>query len=209
MRLLVLTLLPILAWAQPAPSDPVEPTPPGSAPEPAPPEPETPEAAAPSAGPTEEPARPKPAAERPARAEPSGAPAAEARAPSEEEIAEVTTEAQRFFSRLLAADGRALVAQSAFPFHLEARRVDGPEDLLQEWLRHLRTKRTDLLTVRGLEVLTPAQMERKYGRPPPRLASFPWRFSRTYLAVADLSGRAAIAVFRAAGAQWKVIGYHD
>ncbi|MHB8876461.1 MAG: hypothetical protein ACYC8T_22430, partial [Myxococcaceae bacterium] len=122
----------------------------------------------------------------------------------------VREEAHSFFTHMLAGDARALVDHSAVPFQLEDRRVGTPEELMQEWLKALRSKRTDLLTLFGVEVLTPAEMEKKYGKPPARLAALPWKAPRTYVAVANISGRAAIAIFRDMGAgAWKAVGYED
>lgn len=117
--------------------------------------------------------------------------------------------ARAFFDHLLAAETRKLVEHSAFPFQLEDRRLATPEEALNEWQRQLGDKRTDLLTLYGIELLTPAEMEKKYGKPPARLASFPWRGHGTFLAVANLSGRAAVAVLRDRGEGYLVVGYHD
>ncbi|MBI3183816.1 MAG: hypothetical protein HYZ28_16890 [Myxococcales bacterium] len=118
--------------------------------------------------------------------------------------------ARAFLDHLLAGDARALVEHSDFPFQLEDRRVGTPEELFQEWLKHLRTKRTDLLALYGVEVLTPAEMEKKHGRPPARLQSMPWRGARTFLAVANLSGRPAVVLVKDTGQRgWRVVGYHD
>lgn len=133
---------------------------------------------------------------------------ADGRLLSEQEM--LTLGARSFFAQLLAGDARTLVSYSGFPFFLEDRRLNGPEELLQEWLKHLRSKRTDLVKLYSVEVLLPAEMEKKYGRPPARLLAFPWRSGRTYLAVANLSGRAAVAVLKQVGdGDWRVVGYHD
>ncbi|MFZ5468456.1 MAG: hypothetical protein ACOZIN_03370 [Myxococcota bacterium] len=118
--------------------------------------------------------------------------------------------ARLYFERLLQADAHALVELSHFPFHLEDRAVSSPDELLQEWLKHLRSRRTDLLTLYGVEVLTPQEMEKKYGKPPSRLSALPWRGANTFLAVANISSHAAIAVVKnVGGGQWKVIAFHD
>lgn len=114
-----------------------------------------------------------------------------------------------YFNALLLADARAVVKLSAFPFTLETRTFNTPDDLFAEWLRQLRAKRTDLLSLVDVQVFTPAEMEKKYGRPPARLASFPWRTGKTLIAVANLSGHAAVVVFRAYGAAWRAVAYHD
>jgi hypothetical protein len=126
------------------------------------------------------------------------------------EIDWVRDEARIFFTHMLAGDARSLVDHAGFPFQLEERRVGTPEELMQEWLKALRSKRTDLMTLYGVEVLTPADMEKKYGKPPARLSSFPWKGPKTYLAVANISGRAAVALVKdVGGGDWKIVGYHD
>jgi hypothetical protein len=117
--------------------------------------------------------------------------------------------ARDFFSDLVTNDTTGLLAHSGFPFMLEDRRFERPEDLRHEWLKSLRSKRTDLLKLYEVEVLTPTDMEKKYGPPPRRLASWNWRGSNTYLAVANLSGHAAIVMLKPVGAAWQVVAYHD
>ncbi len=118
--------------------------------------------------------------------------------------------ARMVFNSIIAGDARGLVLQSAYPFQLEDRRLEMPDELHKEWLKNLRTKRTDLLTIYDIEVLSPAEMEKKYGRPPARLAALPWKAPRTMIAVGNISGHAAIAVFRGSvSGRWQLVGYHD
>ncbi len=121
----------------------------------------------------------------------------------------VLEHARNFFSNLLAARVQAVVQESELPFYLEGRKINSAEELSREWTRNLANKRTDLLTLYGIEVLTPAEMEKKYGKPPARLSAFPWKNATTYIAVANLSGRAAIALLHRGRAGWRVVGYHD
>ena len=60
-----------------------------------------------------------------------------------------------------------------------------------------------------IEILSPAEMEKKYGKPPGRLANLPWHAPKTFLAVANLSGHAGVAVIAASPKGWRVVGYHD
>jgi hypothetical protein len=115
------------------------------------------------------------------------------------------------FNDLISGDARGLVLLSGYPFQLEDRRLEMPDELHKEWLKNLRSKRTDLLTLYDLEVLTPSEMEKKYGKPPARLGSLPLRAPRTYVVVANLSGHAAIAVFRPGtnALAWQMVSYHD
>ena len=85
-----------------------------------------------------------------------------------------------------------------------------PDELHKEWLKNLRSKRTDLLTLYDVEVLTAAEMEKKYGRPPARLNAMPWKAPKTLIAIGNLSGHAAVAIFRLhPTGRWQLVGYHD
>ncbi len=125
------------------------------------------------------------------------------------EAEQVKYSAREFFTQLIAGDARNITNICGLPFQLEERRLQTSDELFQEWLRNLRAKRTDLLTLYDIEVLTPADMEKKYGKPPRRLEALPWRGNKTYVAVANLSGHATIAVFKYTGLMWAVVGYAD
>ena len=124
-----------------------------------------------------------------------------------EEQAEVV--ARGFFTDLIAADTARLVARAGYPFYLEARRVDRAEELRTHWGKSLRTRRADLLKLYSVEVFLPADIEKKYGKPPARLSSWAWRQPNTYVAVGNLSGHATILLLHQVGAAWQVIGFHD
>src|SRR5260370_42447405 len=127
----------------------------------------------------------------------------------ERDVPQVMARAKRFFADLIAGNPAALVDQSSFPFYLQNRKITQSRELLQEWTRNLNRKRTDLLVLYGIEVLTPAEMEKRYGKPPKHLAAIPWRRPGTYLAVANLSGHAAVTVLRRVDGVWRVIAFHD
>jgi len=117
--------------------------------------------------------------------------------------------ARHFFSDLIAADSQGMLAHCGLPFAMEDRRIDRADELRAEWIKNLRAKRTDLLVLYDIELLTPAEMEKKFGPPPRRLSSWSWRAPNTYLAVANLSGHAAVLLLKPVGAAWQVIGFHD
>jgi hypothetical protein len=115
-----------------------------------------------------------------------------------------------FFDALVTGDAGRVVDFAGLPFMLEDRKIDRSDELRSTWARHLRSKRTDLITLYGIEVFTPAEMEKKYGPPPARLKSWTWRGGGpTYLAVANLSGRAAIVQLKPVGSTWQIVAYHD
>lgn len=143
------------------------------------------------------------------------APTAPAEPASEEKVLALTDAEQvRYYARaafnnIISGDARGLVLGAGYPFQLEDRKLEMPDELHKEWLKNLRSKRTDLLTLYDIEVLTPAEMEKKYGRPPARLNGMPWKNAHTLIAVGNLSGHAAIAVFRSSEGAWQMVGYHD
>lgn len=114
-----------------------------------------------------------------------------------------------FFNDLILADTNRLVARAGYPFFMETRRIDRPEDLRAAWARTVRSRRTDVLKLYSIEVLAPADMEKKYGKPPQRLSSWPLRTGTTFVVVGNLSGHAAILLLRQAGAAWQVVAFHD
>ena len=114
-----------------------------------------------------------------------------------------------FFTALLAGEPGPLVQQAELPFLLEDKRITSAEQLKSEWLNQLRSKRTDLLSLKGFEVLTPAEMEQRFGKPPARLSSWPISSGKTYLVVANVSGRAAVALYHQVGDEWRIAAYHD
>lgn len=117
--------------------------------------------------------------------------------------------ARGFFSDVINGDASDLVARSGLPFFMESRRVDRADELLSAWSRSLRSRRTDLLKLYSVEILTPAELEKKYGKAPARLSQWPMKSGTTFFAVGNLSGHATIVLLRQAGAAWQVIGFHD
>jgi hypothetical protein len=117
--------------------------------------------------------------------------------------------ARHFFNDLITNDTSGVIAHCGFPFMMEDHRLDRVEELRNEWLKSLRGKRLDLLKLYDLEVLAPADMEKKYGAPPRRLQAWGWRAPNTFVAVANLSGHAGVILLRQVGAAWQVVGYHD
>jgi hypothetical protein len=117
--------------------------------------------------------------------------------------------ARGFFLDLIAGESGRLVERSGYPFFMETRRFDRPEELSAQWGKSLRSRRTDLLKLYSVEVFPPAEMEKKFGKPPARLNAWNWRSPNTYVAVGNLSGHATVLLLRQAGAAWQVVGFHD
>jgi len=149
---------------------------------------------------------PSPTAQAPA----APVPAAPAPAPEPGSLQEgLRDEARYLLSYLLTGDVRSTVPMLAFPFQLEERSFDAPETLVVTWVKELRNKRTDLVTLYDIEVLPYAEMEKKYGKPPARLGAIIPRGTEVYAAVANLSGRAAVILYRQTGDGWRAFAYTD
>jgi len=225
---------PTPAAQAPAPT-PAAPTPAPAAPAPAPaaqapaPKPTAPAPAAQAPAPT--PAAPAPAAKAPAPtpaappsvAAPVPAPPrptvgpAPTTAPADSKLSaeeylrrEIKSEARLIFGNLIDGDVRGAVGGLLFPFQLEDKRFNTPEELVATWVKQLRQKRTDLVTLYDIEVLPVAEMEKKYGKAPARLGLGNLKDPDIYAAVGNLSGRAAVLLFRAPkGASPRAFAYTD
>lgn len=152
--------------------------------------------------------------ESPAEAQPSKRPSAQAKPPQikldpAEDKAELLDLARHFFAAVTLGETRSLADMSAVPFQLDDQTLSTEVAFIEAWQTALREKNTSLLTLYGIEVLTAAEMEKKYGKPPARLAKFPWKKPNTYVVVANLSGRAAVAVFQKSYDTFFAIAYHD
>jgi hypothetical protein len=144
----------------------------------------------------------------PATAPQAAGPAPAAPAQSDGVQEELRDEARYLLSYLLTGDVRSTLPMLSFPFQLEERRLDTPESLVVTWVKQLRQKRTDLITLYDVEVLPYAELEKKYGKPPARLGALPTR-GEVYAAVANLSGRAAVILYRRNSEGWKAFAYTD
>jgi len=134
--------------------------------------------------------------------------AASDRPPTEEDVA--MSVAADFIHLMIAGDARSLVDVSSVPFYFEGTRLNDRDAVFASWLRAVREKRVDLLTLYGMELYTPDAMEKKYGKPPARLSALPWRGPGTWIAVANVSGRARVLVLKkVAEMDVRVVGYTD
>jgi hypothetical protein len=112
---------------------------------------------------------------------------------------QVKRSARELFEHLLTGNVRGSVGEMIFPFQLEEKRYATHEELIAAWVKQLRLKRTDLVILYDIEVLTLPEMEKKYGKPPARLGLGNLKDPTIYAAVANLSGRAGVLLFLAPG----------
>ncbi len=212
------------APATPAPTAPA-PTPSAPAPTPAAPAP-TPAAPAPTpAAPT-----PKPTAPAPTPAAPTSPaspttpqpgkplvtpesfpdPRSVPELPRDEQIRrDILGEARFLFQSLITGDVRSVSNELFYPFQLEDKRYATAEELVAAWVKQLRAKRTDLVTLYDIEVLPLAEMEKKYGKAPARLGMDLRNEKDLWAAVGNLSGRPGVFLFRPYRDEFRAFAYTD
>jgi hypothetical protein len=155
-------------------------------------------AQAPDPAPSSAPPAPAPAPRPAAAPPPAPSPAAPEQAATEQDVRNrVKSEARAIFENLLLGDVRSFAEELLYPFQLEDKRYATAPELVAAWVKQLRQKRTDLVTLYGIEVLSLAEMEKKYGKAPARLGLGALREPELYAAVANLSGHPAVLLFRA------------
>ncbi|WP_408890183.1 hypothetical protein ACJ2CR_03780 [Myxococcus faecalis] len=122
---------------------------------------------------------------------------------------DIQTSARVLFQFLLTGDVRSTANELFYPFQLEDKRYATPEELVAAWVKQLRVKRTDLISLYDVEVLTLEAMEKKYGKAPARLGLDLRNAKDIWVAVGNLSGRAAVLVYRPYGEEHRAFAYTD
>ncbi|QSQ26849.1 hypothetical protein JY651_18875 [Pyxidicoccus parkwayensis] len=210
---------PAPAAEAPAPEAPV-PTP--AAPAPAAPAPQrrTQAAPPPAPKPSQSAPAPSPAAPAPTPAAPGTSPSPtlmpqpyvplEQPLPREEQIRKDIREDSRFlFQSLITGDVRSAAGELMYPFQLEEKRYGTAEELVLAWVKQLRLKRTDLITLYDIEVLPLAEMEKKYGKAPARLGLDLRNEKDVWAAVGNLSGHPGIFLYRPYRDEYRAFAYTD
>lgn len=229
LALLISLASPALAQAPAAPTTPPGPgteAPAAEAPAPAAAAPAPAPAAQEPAAPAPAPAAPAPAPKAPAARAPAAVPAAPTPAPSQgsqpaapkpaaelsdAELArrDIQNDARYLFQSLLTGDVRSAANELFYPFQLEDKRYATPEELVAAWVKQLRLKRTDLITLYDVEVLPLEELEKKYGKAPARLGLDLRGQKDIWAAVGNLSGRPGIFLFRPYGQEYRAFAYTD
>jgi hypothetical protein len=112
-----------------------------------------------------------------------------------------------FYEALLARNIDALMLVCRPPFHFEALLAHSTDELRRRWTSSLQGRSLHRGEFQGFEVLTPEEMVQKYGKAPEKLAG--WSTRGGMLSVGNLGGRAAIVLWRRAGASWQAVAFHD
>jgi len=122
---------------------------------------------------------------------------------------DIQGEARFLFQSLITGDVRSAANELFYPFQLEDKRYATPEELVVTWVKQLRLKRTDLITLYDIEVLQLAELEKKYGKPPARLGMDLRSEKDLWAAVGNLSGRPGIFLFRPYRDEYRAFAYTD
>jgi hypothetical protein len=231
-------LLAAWLWAAPEPARPEEPTSaPPAVERPSTPqveqaepshvearEPE-PEAEAPkkeeAAVPVASPSMPKPAkppevpspteaarpAEPPPEAKSAEVKAAPERRSTAEEKESVAGAARAYYVALLSKDVDRLMSLSRAPFYFESRAVSSHEEIKRRWASALANQPLESLRLLDIEVLSHEEMIKKYGKAPERLSA--WPAGGGIYTVGNLSGHAAVVLWRRNGNAWQALAFHD
>jgi len=124
---------------------------------------------------------------------------------------EVALLAQQFLMHLLRKDWERMFDVAAFPFWLESKAYSSFEDLHEAWEKQLSQKHLEDYEIRGIEVLTVAQMKERFGPPPARLNKLLSNRDTYWFAVANVSGRAVVLLIQppTERSSFKVVAFHD
>lgn len=153
-----------------------------------------------------------PAAPTPPAANPPGlpAPAPTPELPRDEQIRKDIQENARFlFQSLITGDVRSAAGELMYPFQLEDKRYGTAEELVLAWVKQLRLKRTDLVTLYDIQVMPLADMEKKYGKPPARLGLDLRAEKDVWVALGNLSGHPGLFLYRPYRDEYRAFAYTD
>ena len=120
---------------------------------------------------------------------------------------DLATVARAFFTKLLKRDPDGASAYCKPPFYFEGKAANNPDDVRRRWAAALNSRPVERFTLYGIDVMTPEEMEAKYGKPPEKLSGWPMRGGM--ITVANLSGQAAVVLWKKNGTTWSAVAYHD
>jgi ketosteroid isomerase-like protein len=123
------------------------------------------------------------------------------------ERTQVARVALAFLDALVAGDPDALAAASADRFSFDGEVRAGRDAVRRGWREILSRRPGPTPALLDLELLPAADAVARLGPPPVRVA--PLAVRGTWVAVANVSGRAVILFVSRDGARWAVAGLHD
>jgi hypothetical protein len=115
--------------------------------------------------------------------------------------------AHLFYEALLRKDVETLAGLSRAPFFFEGKQAQSNEEIKKRWLAALQGKAVQDLKLYGIDTFTAEEMVEKYGKAPEKLRE--WPIKGGMLTVGNLSGHAAVVLWRQNGKAWQAQGFHD
>ena len=119
---------------------------------------------------------------------------------------QVAAAARRFLLALLARQPAELAPLCGPSFSFDGRVEKGPDRIRARWAESL-TGESGGDRLLDLAVAPAAEAQAKLGKPPRRIA--PLLAPGTWVAVADVSGRAVVVTFARQGSAWLATGIQD
>lgn len=119
----------------------------------------------------------------------------------------MATAARRFVEALLGGRASEVAALCAPTFSFDGRTEKGADAIRVRWAEALAEPGPERATLLDLAVAPAADAQARLGRPPKRIA--PLLLPGTWVAVANVSGRAVVVVFGRQGGGWAATGLHD
>jgi hypothetical protein len=124
--------------------------------------------------------------------------------PVEDDLVEA---AHQYYLAILSKNSEKLALLSRAPFFFEGKPVNSESDIKRTWENSLANQPLEGLRLSGVAFYTPEEMAARFGKPPDKLSGWPMKGGM--LSVANLSGHAAIVLWRKNGALWQAFAFHD
>ncbi len=134
-----------------------------------------------------------------------GAPAAGKVAPAV--VTDVGEGTARFARAIIARDLGTLVALSPAPFSFDGATAQTAAEVRNRWAEILDRHPVERLKLLGVEVVGAAEMVKKNGPPPARLAHLPLQGST--IGIANLNGRATLVLWHKDRHGWRAFAVSD
>ena len=115
--------------------------------------------------------------------------------------------APAFYAAILARDAAQLAALCRAPFFFEGKSVASDAEIRRAWTAALERAPVDGLRLLGVDLYSPEEMVAKFGKAPEKLSSWPLKGGT--ISVGNLSGHAAVVLWKKTAGQWQAVAFHD
>jgi len=137
---------------------------------------------------------------------PLAAPPAQEARPSPDRV-QVAAAAARFFRALLARRPGELAALCAPAFSFDGKIASGADAVRSRWADVVSSRDGAAYALLDLEILSAADAQARYGKPPKRVVAL--AAPGAWVALANVSGRPTFVFFAREGNAWLATGMHD